>query len=286
MTGPARPQFDPAVATARLQASGQVWWPVHHWQQTDSTQNQLRQLLLRDPAPLHAWRLGVADAQTAGRGRQGAAWLAPVGSGLLLTLGGHLNLAPARWPQLSLLAGLAVLQVLNHPELRLKWPNDVVVQRDGQWHKLAGLLCEQVQRPGQPPAWLCGLGLNLGHGADLPPTSGLAPMGLLDVGIAVPADELAARLASHIRQLAEAFAAGQPWPHQALDAVLAWQGQSVWLDFGPAEPQQLVTLVGLAAGGGLRWQQDPGGEVVAGTPLACRAGPGSLPASTVPPQEQ
>lgn len=259
--------FDPAVCTARLAASGQVWWPVQHWAETDSTQQQIRLQVQQEPQPLHAFRLGVAEAQTAGRGRGGAQWHAPAGSGLLMTLGGAVRLPVAHWPRLSLLAGLAVLDALELPNVRLKWPNDLVVLHNGRWHKLAGLLCECVQRPGTEPAWLCGIGLNLAHGKDFPRPDGLPAVGLADLGLAPRRDELAARLAVRVRSQVESQASSGRWPAAELDAALAFVGTQVAMDLGATT--ELVTLLGLTADGGVRWRDAQGLEQ-AGVPLAVR----------------
>lgn len=264
--------FDPAVCTARLAASGQVWWPVRHWAATDSTQDQIRRLVQREPQPLHAFWLGVADTQTHGRGRGGAQWLAPAGSGLLMTLGGAVRLPVAQWPRLSLLAGLAVLHALGLPGVRLKWPNDLVVLHKGRWHKLAGLLCECVQRPGTEPAWLCGIGLNIAPGKDFPTPAGLPIVGLTDLRLAesraaLRRDELAARLAANIRSSVESLASSGQWPAAELNAALAFVGEPVAVDLGTAT--QVATLLGLTADGGLRWRDGQGLEH-SGVPLSIR----------------
>ena len=73
----------------------------------------------------------VVEQQSAGRGRLGRQW----SSDLAFSLG--LPLAPLDWSGLSLAVGLSIVQSL-HPDLRLKWPNDV------WWHgrKMAGILIE------------------------------------------------------------------------------------------------------------------------------------------------
>jgi BirA family biotin operon repressor/biotin-[acetyl-CoA-carboxylase] ligase len=75
----------------------------------------------------------LAEQQTAGRGRLGRQWFSE--QALTFSLG--LPLAPQDWSGLSLAVGLSVAQSL-HPDLRLKWPNDI------WWHgrKLAGILIE------------------------------------------------------------------------------------------------------------------------------------------------
>lgn len=88
----------------------------------------------------------VADHQTAGRGRLGRSWEAPPGSGLFTTFVVALDsLAVFR-------CGVAAAEACGR-EVRLKWPNDLLV--DG--HKLGGVLAEA--RP--PDRCLVGIGINL-----------------------------------------------------------------------------------------------------------------------------
>ena len=63
---------------------------------------------------------------------------------------------------LPLAAGMAVLDALDSLGAQgaaLKWPNDIVAQRDGRCRKLAGILCEH--RVGQQSFAVCGIGVNL-----------------------------------------------------------------------------------------------------------------------------
>lgn len=89
----------------------------------------------------------VAECQTAGRGRLGRHWsshgacaqVPTVRASASLTFSLGMTLAPQDWSGLSLAVGLAVAHSL-HPDLRLKWPNDLWV--DGR--KLGGILIETV----------------------------------------------------------------------------------------------------------------------------------------------
>jgi BirA family biotin operon repressor/biotin-[acetyl-CoA-carboxylase] ligase len=79
--------------------------------------------------------LAVADEQTAGRGRSGRAWVAPSGAALLLSLGFRPSyLAPDRAWRLSAVVALAMIDAaedlagLPAGMLKLKWPNDIVVE--------------------------------------------------------------------------------------------------------------------------------------------------------------
>jgi len=87
----------------------------------------------------------VADHQTAGRGRKERRWEAPPGTSLLVSF----VLAPSRL--LSLAAGVAAAEACG-PEVRLKWPNDLLLDD----RKLGGILVEAT-----PHKAICGIGVNL-----------------------------------------------------------------------------------------------------------------------------
>jgi BirA family biotin operon repressor/biotin-[acetyl-CoA-carboxylase] ligase len=81
----------------------------------------------------------VANAQSAGRGRQGRSWASPAGAGLYLST----VLRPMRHavPPLTIAAGVAVvegIQAATGLDLTLKWPNDVYAGD----RKVAGVLAE------------------------------------------------------------------------------------------------------------------------------------------------
>ncbi|TAN11289.1 MAG: biotin--[acetyl-CoA-carboxylase] ligase [Burkholderiaceae bacterium] len=98
----------------------------------------------------------IAEAQTAGHGRRGRSWQAPAaGAALMFSLG--VPLAPRDWSGLSLTVGLALAQAL-HPDLRIKWPNDVWWQE----RKLSGILIETAAAAdGDARHTVIGVGINL-----------------------------------------------------------------------------------------------------------------------------
>jgi BirA family biotin operon repressor/biotin-[acetyl-CoA-carboxylase] ligase len=114
----------------------------------------------------------VAEAQTAGRGRQGRIWHSQAGASLTYSL--SLPLAPADWSGLSLAVGLALADALDPPTDRtapaaprigLKWPNDLWLMdapdapaRRGR--KLGGILIETVGAGARRVA-VVGVGLNV-----------------------------------------------------------------------------------------------------------------------------
>jgi BirA family transcriptional regulator, biotin operon repressor / biotin---[acetyl-CoA-carboxylase] ligase len=106
-----------------------------------------------------AGTLVIANEQTAGRGRGGKSWQSSPGAGLWLTLIER----PADISGLGVLSlriGLAAAEALDRfaPEpIRLKWPNDLYIDRA----KLAGILVEARWRE-QSVEWVAiGLGVNV-----------------------------------------------------------------------------------------------------------------------------
>jgi BirA family transcriptional regulator, biotin operon repressor / biotin---[acetyl-CoA-carboxylase] ligase len=117
--------------------------------------------------------LVIANEQTAGRGRGGKSWQSPLEAGLWLTLIER----PADTSGLDVLSiriGLAAAEALDRfaPEpIRLKWPNDLYVDRG----KLAGILVEARWRE-QSVEWIAiGLGINVRAPEDIEDAAGLEP---------------------------------------------------------------------------------------------------------------
>ncbi|HEX4838520.1 MAG TPA: biotin--[acetyl-CoA-carboxylase] ligase [Solirubrobacteraceae bacterium] len=129
--------------------------PRLHLRRTGSTNERARQLAIAG-AP-HGTLVTAAE-QTAGRGRQGRVWSAPPGSSLLCSL--VLREPPAL---LSLIAAVAVCEAIGG-QARVKWPNDVVIERarpddnEKVLAKLAGILIEGRPQEG----WaVLGIGVNV-----------------------------------------------------------------------------------------------------------------------------
>jgi len=127
--------------------------------------------LAADGAP--SGTLVIANEQTAGRGRGGKSWRSAPGAGLWLTLIDR----PADnsgLGVLSLRVGLASAEALDRfaPEpIRLKWPNDLYIDRG----KLGGILVEARWRE-QAVEWVAiGLGVNVRAPDNVETAAGLEP---------------------------------------------------------------------------------------------------------------
>jgi BirA family biotin operon repressor/biotin-[acetyl-CoA-carboxylase] ligase len=125
-----------------------------------STNDEARRLALEEAA--EDGTLVWALEQTAGRGRRGRGWTSPRGN-LYVTAILRPECPVGEAAQLGFAAALALVDALGHlmpplTEVRLKWPNDVLVND----RKAAGILLETVvDTGGSFRALLLGLGVNI-----------------------------------------------------------------------------------------------------------------------------
>ncbi len=139
----------------------------------DSTNSEL----LRRVTPKAGVAILMAERQDGGRGRRGRAWASPLAANLYLSVARMFGSGLARLPGLSLVAGVAAAEALHdlgYVDVRLKWPNDLVVPVAGNTaaagadastpsglRKLGGLLVEGGGEVAGPARAVIGLGLNV-----------------------------------------------------------------------------------------------------------------------------
>jgi BirA family biotin operon repressor/biotin-[acetyl-CoA-carboxylase] ligase len=133
--------------------------------ETGSTNDDARELALSGAA--HG-TLVMADAQSSGRGRRGAAWVSPPRRNLLCSVVLRPDLPFEKWPRLTHACALAVCEALvtlpDVPAPEIKWPNDVFLSGK----KVCGILVESVFDSRGAFA-IAGVGLNLNlQPGDLP----------------------------------------------------------------------------------------------------------------------
>ena len=104
-------------------------WQIHHFEQVSSTNE-----IAKDFPPKSVI---IADTQTGGRGRYGRVWKSPVGN---LYLSAVVSNMGQDTPFMAFAVGVAVAESLSDWDVRLKWPNDVLLSGK----KLAGILLEQT----------------------------------------------------------------------------------------------------------------------------------------------
>lgn len=113
--------------------------------------------------------LVVADEQTRGRGRFDRRWITRPGSSLAFSLILHPSQEEiARLPLFAPLCGLAVrdaiASILNL-DARIKWPNDVLLERK----KCCGILVEAAWQGAALNSIILGIGINISEGSLPPP---------------------------------------------------------------------------------------------------------------------
>lgn len=117
----------------------------------ESTNDEVRSLALNGaPDGL----VVLAERQTAGRGRRGAAWFSSPGESLAFSILVRPQEPKSHWPRLALATGLAVAEAIEkfHLQPGIKWPNDVWIHH----RKVAGILVEAG-----PDFAVVGIGLNV-----------------------------------------------------------------------------------------------------------------------------
>jgi BirA family biotin operon repressor/biotin-[acetyl-CoA-carboxylase] ligase len=99
--------------------------------------------------------------QKKGRGQQAGSWISEGGKNLTFsTYVSFLGLEIKQQKYLSFAVSLAVLEVLKHleiPNLKIKWPNDILTGND----KIAGILIENTLKDKKIQAAIIGIGLNV-----------------------------------------------------------------------------------------------------------------------------
>jgi len=241
----------PPSARAALAGLEVVW-------SLDSTNSEL----LRRPAPASGAAVLLAERQTGGRGRRGRAWVSPLAANLTFSLSRQFAGGLARLPGLSLVAGVATaqaLQALGFPQVRLKWPNDLVVADGGGLRKLGGLLVEGGGENAGPVRAVIGLGLNvcMPRGNEVGIDQPWIDLGTLaGAGDAAPSrNRIAAGLLAHWLPALAQFDADGLAPFLARYAAFdALAGRDVVLD--PGEAARPARALGLAHDGALRVEVD------------------------------
>ncbi len=177
-----------AGETADSGAAGSVW-QLHEFAEVTST-NLIA-------AKLPAWHAVRADTQTAGRGRFQRSWVSDLG-GLWLSAVVPVETNSSAWRILPLATGVAVCDALREcgvKQLRLRWPNDVLVGD----RKLAGLLIDQFQSG----LAVVGIGINVRNRPESRnPALGGHVVRLADLISPTPSvDDLAHRVLTNLRDV-------------------------------------------------------------------------------------
>ena len=137
---------------------------LHHkvlvFQEVDSTNNEAKRML--EAGPVEDGTLLIANAQTAGRGRQGHSFYSPADTGLYLTLirTDPAVLHPTTLSKLTLAAAVATAEAIEESVgvgPKIKWVNDLYYMDK----KVSGILTESHGwTEDRPEAVIIGIGVN------------------------------------------------------------------------------------------------------------------------------
>jgi BirA family biotin operon repressor/biotin-[acetyl-CoA-carboxylase] ligase len=130
---------------------------IEYFKEIDSTNTKAKDLAQRG-AP--EGTVVIAEKQTNGRGRRGRTWLSPEGDGIYATLILRPAMSPGGAPKITLMTAVAIAEALLSLvpiDIRIKWPNDILVNG----RKLAGILTEITADMDAVNYIVVGLGLNV-----------------------------------------------------------------------------------------------------------------------------
>ncbi|MEI7744420.1 MAG: biotin--[acetyl-CoA-carboxylase] ligase [Chloroflexota bacterium] len=216
---------------------GGVYSRVEHFPTVGSTNDVVR-TWLQGATPEVC--VATAGEQTAGRGRLGRTWEAPDGAALLLSAGFRPTwIEPGRSWRIAATVALAMCDAaetvagLPVGGIRLKWPNDLVIETSGphalltgdlgpdeaaarlagplSLHKLAGVLGESDGLGTADPRVVVGIGINAGwRRADFPPDLAATMTSLEEASGGRPIDReaLLAAFMGHLETRFEALRTG------------------------------------------------------------------------------
>lgn len=247
---PERPPLDGVALTKQVVRPDGLWREVLVVERTGSTNTDCA---ARARAGAPEGLVLAAEEQTAGRGRLGRTWLSPPRAALTFSvLLRPVGVPPVRRGWLPLLAGVAAAAAVRQVsglDVRLKWPNDLLLGP----RKLAGILAEQ-----SGGAVIAGIGVNVSATrGDLPATGAAA----------LPATSLLLEGSASLdreRLLGEILAQIERW-------YQAWRDTQI-----PGDPQASglrAAYLGLCSTLGRDVRADlPAGTVIRGTAAGIDAG--------------
>ncbi|MFO7664448.1 MAG: biotin--[acetyl-CoA-carboxylase] ligase [Chloroflexota bacterium] len=173
-------ELNEAAVQAAL-ASDWLGRTYHYVESIGSTNDRLKEWLAGGRL-LPEGTVLLADYQSAGRGRLDRRWEAPPRTSLLFSVLLRPGWPPEQGSRLTMLASVAVAEAIEAVagvEVRLKWPNDIMVEHDMRWRKAGGLLNDAtIDADGTLATAIMGIGLNVNIPADYLPAGVTLPTSL------------------------------------------------------------------------------------------------------------
>ena len=130
---------------------------LYYYEEIGSTNDEAFRLGLAGAAEGTAL---IANSQNAGKGRMQRVWYSPVDSNIYTSIILRPQIEPVRAPQISISAGVAVAEVLESycpDKIKLKWPNDVMIDEK----KVCGILSQVKTAVSEVDFIVLGMGINV-----------------------------------------------------------------------------------------------------------------------------
>ena len=163
---------------------------------TTSTNSYLKDLIRNDSSMDE--QVVVAENQTEGRGQLGSLWQSQKGKSLTMSMFKRLEgFQVENRFYLSMVVSVAIRNVLfnyNLPNIKIKWPNDILSANK----KVCGLLLEPILKKNQIHSVIIGIGLNVNE-AEMPGLPQAASIRIL-TGQLVDIDKLTLEIVQEINQ--------------------------------------------------------------------------------------
>ncbi len=125
----------------------------------DSTNSYLKRISAENE--LNNYTVVVSKEQTAGRGQMGAVWSSQPYKNLTFSIYLDVsNLVKEKQFYISMIVSLSILkalQIIGIPNLKIKWPNDILSANN----KIGGVLIENIIKQNELYASIIGIGLNI-----------------------------------------------------------------------------------------------------------------------------
>jgi BirA family biotin operon repressor/biotin-[acetyl-CoA-carboxylase] ligase len=156
----------------------------------------------------HERHICFAEMQTSGRGRRGRQWLSPFARNLYFSVLWPFSQGIAAIQGLSLAVGLAIHRVVQRHGIAgagLKWPNDILVEADGTYAKLGGILIEITGDVTDNCQVVIGVGLNLDVSAHDQAQLDQQAVGLKQLGFKGARNQLAADVVNELVSVLSQF---------------------------------------------------------------------------------
>lgn len=152
-------------------------------------------------------KICVTESQSAGRGRRGNEWKSSAYRNMMLSLSWGFDHWPETITGLGLAVSLVVAEYLNKeldsfglPQVNIKWPNDLMVEKD----KLGGILIDVAGESSGACNVIIGVGLNV-HQPDWSQESDYRWQDLSSLGLMVNRNTLTARLCTDLVNMLDDF---------------------------------------------------------------------------------